>query len=176
MGKGLPYSNSRGNPTSVPTVRRFHYPVNAVTLATATVTTGNGSGTVVIGDFPEGNILFLGGISYLQFSTADADVAATWDGSYAIGTTADANVDNTSPTTDANLIAQATIAAATAKLSPVTRGASAADASEVFDNTDGSLEVNLNLIVDTADYADGATANFTVNGYVELVYIVLGDD
>ena len=175
MAKGLPYSTSRGNPTAVPTVRRFHYPVNAVTIATATITTGNGSGTVVIGDFPEGNILFLGGISYLQFSTADADVGATWDGSYAIGTTADANVD-LSTTSDKNLIDVATIAAATAKLSPLTRGASAAAASQVFDNTDGSLELNLNLIIDTADYADGATANFTVNGYVELVYIVLGDD
>jgi hypothetical protein len=175
MGKGLPYSNKRGNPTAVPQVRRVTYPVNNLEITvTAGASTALGFGTVVLGDFPEGNILYLGGISYLQFSTADTDALAAWDGDYSLGTTATA--DTTLDGTDVNLVASSAIGPATARVSPVARGASAADASEVFNNTDGTLEINLNMITDDNSITDSLAATFTVNGYVELVYIVLGDD
>lgn len=173
MAKGLPRSLANATPGTEKFVRVVTYPVTNLSLTAATITTGAGSGTAVLGDFPEGNILLLGATSYLQFSTTDTDVATTWDGSYAIGSTPDANVDNASPTTDADVIGQTTINAATARVSPVTRGAKSSPA--ILNNTDGSLELNLNLIVDTADFADGTTAIFTVNGTVQLCYAVMGD-
>lgn len=173
MAKGLPYSTSRGM-AAQQLVRTVTYPVQNVSLPTTAGAAADGFGTVVIGDFPEGNILFLGGISYLQFSTTDADIIATWSGSYGIGTVPTA--DNTIATTDEDLIVEATINAATAKVSPVTRGASAASLMAIHDNTDGSLELNLNLRIADASYTDSQSATFTVNGYVKLVYVVLGDD
>ncbi len=174
--KGLPRSLAHAIPGNEPTPRRVRYDVNALALSVVSITTGPGSGTVVLGGFPEGNILYLGGVSYLRFSTADADItSATWNGDYGVGTTADANV--VLDTTDINLTGTGTpapIGPAVAKISPVTRASGGTVA--VFDNTDGSLEVNLNVLVDAGDIGDGATASFTVDGYVELVYIVLGDD
>ena len=178
--KGLPYSNGRGLAAAAPVVRKYTYPVKNLSIAVTSVTTAAGFGTAVIGDFPEGNVLLLGGVAYLQFSSSDADLtSATWNGDYSVGTTATADV--TLSGTDINLIndgggsaAAVAVGPAVAKTSPVTRGEGAA--MDLFDNTDGSLELNLNLLVDAADIGDSATADVLVNGYVTLVYIVLGDD
>jgi hypothetical protein len=174
--KGLPYSNSRGVAADAPVVRKTTIPVRAVALSVASITTGAGSGTVVLGDFPEGNILFLGASSYLRFSTTDADItSAVWEGDYGIGTTADADV--TLSGTDINLTGTGTpapIGPAVDKISPVTRAVGSTVT--IFDNTDGALEVNLNVLVDAAHIGDGVTASFTVDGAVEIVYVVLGDD
>jgi hypothetical protein len=165
---------AHGAAATVPTFQRVTYPVKNVTVNVAAAAAGVGFGTVVIGDLPEGNVLYVGGVAYLQFLTADADIGATWTGAYGVGTTPDA--DGSLATTEINLIGSSAIAAATAKLSPVTRGVSAADSSEVFDNTDNALEINLNLTVTAADITDASAADFTVNGYVQLVFIVMGDD
>ena len=45
----------------------------------------------------------------------------------------------------------------------------------MLDNTDGSLELNLNLIIDDAAVS-ADDQDFTVDGYVDLIYAVLGDD
>jgi hypothetical protein len=170
MGKGLPRSTSRQNAATSP-IQKQLFRVNNRVLAVANGAPG--FGTVVIGDFPEGNILFLGAIAYLQFSTADADVTATFDGDYSVGITPTA--DNVLSTTDADIIPSTPLGAATGKLSPVVRGASTdALGGGILDNTDGSLELNLNLLID--DAAISGAADFTVNGYVQASFIVLGDD
>lgn len=180
MAKGLPRSLAHAVPGTELAPRRIRYTAKNLALTVVSITTGAGSGTVVLGDFPEGNILLLGGAAYLRFSTADADItSATWNGDYAIGTTPDANV--TIDTTDLDIIndgagspAAVAVGPAASKISPVTRGI--LNTTKLFDNTDGSLELNLNFLVDAGDIGDGATASFTVDGYVDLVYIVLGDD
>jgi len=176
MSKGLPYSTSRGAAAATPVVRKTIIPVKALAFNVASITTGAGSGTAVLGDFPQGNILFLGATSYLRFSTADADItSAVWEGNYGIGTTADADV--TLSGTDINLTGTGTapdVGPAVDKISPVTRAVGSTVT--IFDNTDGALEINLNLLVDAGHIADGATAAFTVDGTVEIVYVVLGDD
>lgn len=172
MSKGLPYSNSRGNNLSVPTVRKITYPVKNLSITAAAGVAAAGFGTAVLGYFPEGNILVLGGISYLQFLTSDADIIATWVGNYSVGTVPNADVTLTG--TDVDLITSSAISAATAKLSPITRGVGAAVA--LFDSTDSSLELNLNLLIADASFTDSQSAIFTANGYVQLVYTVLGDD
>ena len=132
-----------------------------------------GFGSAVLTALPEGNFVLLGCVCNLQFDSVDADVAATWEGDYSVGTTATA--DSTLATTEIDIIASTAIAAATAKLSPITRGASSAtENSAVFDNTDGSLELNLNMLMDDADIADDA--DMIVNGTVHLAIVMLGDD
>lgn len=168
MGKGLPRSRARGEPARNPIVKQF-VEVSAIAISVAG-TTGVGWGTAVIGDLPEGNILFLGAIAYLQFNSADADITATYDGDYSIGTAATA--DATLADAEVDIVPSTALGAATAKLSPRVRGANATQV--MLDNTDGSLELNLNLLIDDATIS--GTADMTATGFVQLAYIVLGDD
>jgi hypothetical protein len=109
----------------------------------------------------------------LQFKTTDADVTATFDGDYSIGSTPTA--DNVLSGTDADIIPSTPLGAATGKVSPYVRGVSAgATAGVILDNTDGSLELNLNLLID--DAAISGAAPFTVDGVVRVAYLVMGDD
>jgi len=169
--KGLQRSLSRGPKSK----RSIVKDVIILTAAAMTVdgATGIGDGQIVVGDFPEGNILFLGCVANLQFSGpgGDAGLVDTWEGDFAIGTTADSGDDLTG--SDADIVPTTALAAATAEVSPITRGPGSTDV--IFDNTDGSLEINLNLIVDDADISADAIA-FTIDGDITLAYIVLGDD
>lgn len=173
MSKGLPYSTKRGEPGAVQVVRKHVIPVVNLSLTASAGVAAVGFGTAVVGDLPEGNILFLGGVSYLQFTTSDTDITTTWTGNYSVGTVPTADND-VADTDEANLIASATLNAATARVSPVTKGTNAT--AVVLNNADGSLEINLNLLVADAAFTDSQSATFTVNGTIQLVYIVLGDD
>lgn len=168
--KGLVRSLSRGaSKDQVAKTKAIVVEDLAVTVDGAT---GVGFGTAVLGDFPEGNILFLGAVSYMQFAGAvTAGLLDTWEGDYSIGSTATA--DATLATTDVDIVASSPIAAATAELSPVTRGSGATQV--ILDNTDGSLELNLNLIIDDASISADDVV-LTVNGVLHIAYIVLGDD
>lgn len=171
MSKGLQRSIGRATPVKAD-IQKITLSVQDVTVSV--VDGAPGYGSAVIGDLPEGNILFLGAVSYLQFTTTDADVTATFDGDYAIGTVATVDGD-VSDSGEANIVASTALGAATAKLSPVVRGVGdGALTGVVFDNTDGSLEINLNLLID--DAAISGAADFTASGYLVLAYIVLGDD
>lgn len=167
--KGLVRSHHRGDPQVSP-IRNISFLVSK----TISVTDGApGYGTVVIGDFPEGNVLLLGAVSYMQFLTADADVTATYEGDYSVGTAPTA--DGTLSGSEVDIIPSTAIAAATAKLSPVTRGATThALGGTILDNTDGALELNLNLLIDDASIS--GNADFTVTGQFHVSYIMLGDD
>lgn len=174
MGHGLPYSTARGNTAPTRTMQRQVFTVRDVTL-TVDGATGVGVGTVVIGDLPEGNIQFGGATAYMQFTgPTSAGLVDTWQGDYGIGTTPAG--DATITGADVDIIPSTAIAAATAEASPRTRGASTAALSgAVFDNTDGSLELNLNLLIDDANIsADGIA--MTVNGELAISYMVLLDD
>lgn len=167
--KGLTRSLARG-PQARQVVHKTSYPVKALAISVAG-TSGVGWGTVVIGDLPEGNILLLGAVGYLKVTSADADITAVFTGNYAVGTTATA--DATLTGTDINVLPSTAISAATLGVSPLTRAVSTA-APAVLDNTDGSLELNLNLII--ADAEISGTADCTLDGAVHLSFIVLGDD
>jgi len=133
-----------------------------------------GFGTVVAGDILEGNVLFLGATAYLTLagSGADANLVDTWNGDFAIGTAPDA--DGSLAGAEVDLLPSTAVGPAVAEVSPRTRAANAVQA--MFDNTDGSLEVNLNVLIDAADITDDQSVILTVNGEIELVYMVLGDD
>ena len=176
MTKGLPRSHAAGDPGRLPIVRRTYLARDlSFTMDAAAV---DGWGTAILGDLPEGNIVLMGAVAYMSFagSGADADLSDVWEGDFSVGTAP--SVDNTAPlaTNIADIIEPTAIAAATAEVSPRTRGTHlAADIGEVHDNTDGSLELNLNLLIDDAHIA-GADSVILANGELMLVFLVLGDD
>ena len=173
MTKGLPRSLSRGTPLRQHIVKNTIL-ARALTLSVTDVAVQAGWGTVVLSGLPEGNILLLGAVSYMQFTTVDADIGATFDGDMAIGTAP--SVDNIALATDkANIIPTTALGAATAKVSPVVRGTTTgALTGIVLDNTAATLELNLNILIDDGDIA--GDADFTVDGELYLSYVMLGDD
>lgn len=174
MAKGLPRSLSRGAGSSAGVVRKHTITVRDKTL-TVDGASGVGYGSVVIGDFPQGNVSIKAAVAYMQFTgPTSASLDDDWAGDYGIGSTPPS--DATLSAADEDIIAETAIAAATAEASPRTRAVIAtANAGQILDNTDGSLEINLSLLVDDANIgADGL--DFTVNGELFIEYSVLGDD
>ncbi len=172
MSKGLNRSRARGKPL-LSSVVKLTIPVTALALSTGSSgATGDGWATAVLRGLPEGNLLILGAVASLQFTSADAGLTTTWTGAYAIGTSATA--DATLSGTDANVVQSTTLSAATAKVSPLTRGTSSA-ATTPLDNTDKSLNLNLNVKVDDATISANGVA-MTVTGQVYVAVLVLGDD
>jgi hypothetical protein len=170
MSKGLARSIGRAAAQRAPIVKDV-FVMNAVPI-TSSGATGDGFGTVVIGDFPEGNILLLGAIAYAKVTKVTAaGTLDTFTGAYSVGSTPTA--DATLTGTDVDVIPSTALSAAVAGASAVTRGAQPAQA--ILDNTDGSLELNFNLKLDDASVsADGQILK--IDGFVEVAYIVLGDD
>ncbi len=178
MAKGLPRSHKRANKTIAPIVKDVFVARNQTVTLTEDAGGQPAWATLLVGDFPEGNILFLGAASYFTFagSGADGDLADTWEGDYGVGTTP--STDDTTPlaTTMEDIVQTTAIAAATAEVSPRTRGVSVdGEAGVMYDNTDGSLELNLNILVDAADIT-GDDSVLTINGELIVAYIVFGDD
>ena len=135
--------------------------------------TGVGFGSIVAGDFPEGNIRVLGVLSYLSFTgPTSANLVDTWNGDFGIGSTPAS--DATITAGDVDLTASTAIGPATAEA--IARARYPGIATPVLlDNTDGSLEVNLNLLVDDADIdADGVLV--TAAGEITIEYTLEGDD
>lgn len=182
MSKGLPRSLGQADAAKHAVVTR-RVNVDNVVVAVSATGAAVGFGTGVIGDFPEGNILFMGAVAYLAFagSGSDANLSDTWSGDYSVGTTATADV--TLSGTEVDIVASTAIGAATSEVIAATRGVTGSDATDggllaplILDNTDGSLEINLNLLIDAADITDDQSVNITVSGEVYLAYAVLGDD
>jgi hypothetical protein len=167
--KGFSRSLHRGSVQQQEVVRAT-LQINAAPIVTSGLT-GVGFGTAVLAGLPEGNILLLGAIAYLQFTKLSAGTIATFDGDVALGSAPTA--DNALAGSEVDIIPSTALGAATAGVSPTVRGANATQL--MLDNTDGSLELNLNLLLDDASVSADAQS-FTVSGVVHLSYIVLGDD
>ena len=152
-----------------------HISVIAKTLIVAGAA-GIGFGSLVVGDFPAGNVLFLGAVSYMTFTgPTSGDLDDTWEGDYALGTTPAS--DATISVADEDIVPETALAAATAEVSPRTRATQAdgAKAGQVFDNTDGSLELNLNLLIDDANIS-ADNIDMSVTGDIWIQFVMLGDD
>lgn len=170
--KGLPRSLARGSAATAP-IKRHVVKARDVALSIDGAT-GVGWGTAVIGDLPVGNILFLGAVAYVQITEASAGIDATFDGDFSIGTAPTA--DNALAGSEVDIIPSTALGAATASVSPRVRAThTAAVTGAVYDNTDGSLELNLNVLIDDANIsADDAVASADVDAV--LSYIVMLDD
>ncbi len=173
MTKGLPRSHTSGDPAKRNVIKQtFVADALAVSVVGAA---GDGFGSAVIGDLPEGNILFLGAVGYLTISGpgGSADLADTFEGDFGVGTTPMS--DATISTGDEDILQETATPAATAEVGVRTRATSlAADTGEIHDNTDGSLELNVNVLVDDANIS--GTVAMTITGEITILYTVLGDD
>lgn len=173
MGKGLPRSMSRGAPQRQEIIKQ-HFVLDGLTFDITGTTSTAKSATAVVGDFPEGNILLLGAVAYVQVSGpgGSADLADNWEGDFSFGSapTADATLNNA----EVDIIPSTALAAATAEVSPLTRATNATQV--ILDNTDGSLEINFNFAIDADEVTNAETVSFTVTGILHVIYSVLGDD
>lgn len=174
MSKGLPRSTRRGSAASSNGVRKVRLPVKALAISIVGAS-GVGFGFATLGGLPEGNLLFQGAVAYMRFNkNADVDIQDAFDGDYSIGTVGTVDVD-VADANEANFVQSTALGAATLGLSPVVRGTHAvANTGDVIDNTAKDKTVILNLLVDDANIS--GTASMLVDGYVELAFIVLGDD
>lgn len=171
--KGLQRSIARGPKGTRGTLKK------AFVLSTETISvvgaTGVGFGTLVLGGLPEGNLVMLGAVANISFSGtgSDANLGDTWSGDFGIGTTPAS--DGTLGGGDDDIIASTAIGAATAEVIAQARYTSAlADHGAIVDNTAGTAEINLNLLIDDADI--GGTSVITIAGTVDIAYMILGDD
>ena len=172
--KGLDRSLSRGPHPIRQHLTRHLIKVKDLEITVSATGAAVGFGTVVAGDLPEGNILLIGALGYLKFdgSGADDNLTADWEGDFSVGSTGTADV--TLDGTDVDLLPKTALAAATAEIGVRTRAANAVQS--MLDNTDGSLEINISALIDAADITDDESVVLTINGEIELVYMVLGDD
>jgi hypothetical protein len=172
MVKGLQRSLARGPKARNP-VNKLHVKIDDTFSITGQTSTAKYA-TLVIGDVPEGNILFLGAVAYVQVNGpgSSANLTNDFEGDYAIGSAPTADV--TLNGSEVNIIPSTQLAAASNEVGAVTRAVNATAA--VLDNTDGSLELNLNIVIDADEVTNGQTVAFTVTGDLWLSYIVLGDD
>ena len=171
MGKGLKRSLAgiAAQPQTQTVIKQ------RVTLRNVPVTvaglTGVGWGTAVIGDLPEGNVLFLGAVANIVVTGPGTGHVATFNGDFAIGSapTADATLNGA----EVDIVASSPIGPAVSNVTPLARGAGATVA--MLDNTDGSLELNLQLLIDDADISANGVV-FSVSGELVLLYSLMLDD
>lgn len=171
--KGLQRSIARG-PRATKNINTLRLSISALALSFTGSTGVAVFDTAVLSGLPEGNLLLLGSVANLTFSGsgADANLVDTFNGDFSLGTTpAD---DNTLSAADVDIVASTAMAAAVAEVSGPNRAANAAQA--IIDNTDGAAELNLNVLLDADQVTNAETSVVTVDGTVDIAYIVLGDD
>ena len=175
MSKGYPRAHER-RPREQAEVVKERIDLTGKTVTVTATGAAIGFGSTVIHDFPEGNILLLGIGGTVGFAgPTSADLSDTWNGDFGVGSTPAS--DATITAADVDIIASTAIGPATAEAIAAARVVEAhADTAGFLDNTDGSLEVNFNLLIDAADIADDSSVVITLSGSLELAYIVLGDD
>lgn len=181
--KGNARSQGRAPVGTEASPRRLRIPINT-TVTAAAAGAGVGFGNATIGALPEGNILLLSSGGYFNFTSSSANLTATWGGSFSVGSTADA--DGSLAGTEVNIVASSTIAAATSKTSNNNKGLFAgsnaspgtftASPPQLIVNTNKSVNAILNVVVNAADITDATSAPITVTGYLDLVFMVLGDN
>lgn len=173
MPKGLSRSLARGRALKKPIINQTVNVRAQVTVTAAAA--GVGFGNVALAAFPEGNVLFLGAVANLRFSALGANATnaiAAFNGDYAIGSGADA--DGTLSGTEVNLVGSTALGPAVARVTPFARGTGATQV--VLDNTARTLNMNLNVLVDAADITDATSVTLTVEGTLDIAYVMLGDD
>ncbi len=143
--------------------------ITALSVTTTDAGAAGAHGSQKIYDFPEGNILVLGGVMDLTTLAGAGGIADTAALISSLGTVAAVNDNATLTTTEANIIpsTSGTLVAGAGTM----KGKSTTPAP--FDGTTTPVDVFLNFAMPDA----GSTANdtLTVSGTVTLIWINLGD-
>jgi len=171
MAKGLPRSLSRGKALDQ-AVRKLRITVNEP-MSFLGVDGAAIDQTAVIAGLPEGNILLLGAVANVTFTgPTSGNLTNDFQGDFAVGSIPAS--DATLGGADVDIVGATAITAATAEVSGPIRVAVATQS--MIDNTAGTAEVNLNVLLDADEVTDTETVIVTVTGTIDIVYSVLGDD
>lgn len=173
MAKGLPRSLARGNALDQELIKVKEL-VSVASFVINDPAAAVGWGTAVLRGLPQGNIALLGAVAYATLTAGAGGIIDAFVGDFSIGSAP--STDNSALTGALDDVVPSTaLAAATGGVSPKTRAASiGADAGTILDNTDGSLELNLNVLIDDTSIAAADTMTGEVEIY--LAFTVLGDD
>lgn len=174
MTKGLQRSLGRA-PSATPVRAVNQIDINIAALPiTVNGATGVGFGTLVVADFPEGNIQLEGAVVSVSFLKTTANIIAAWNGDFAVGTTPAS--DGTLTAGDVDIIPSTALGPASGGAVATTRVTSI-DAAQgiIHDNTAGTLELNFNMLIDDLSI-DANTQLITLTGDLTVSFSVLGDD
>ena len=170
MGKGFPRSLKRGPETRQELIKKRI--VISAEMEFTGVTDTAVFATAVLSDFVEGNVFLLGAVANLTFTgPTSANLTNDYQGDVSIGAAPTADV--TLNGAEVNIIPSTAIPAATAEVSSV-RSTNATPV--VLDNTDGSLEININVSLDANEVTNAEAVTITVTGDLWVVYTMMGDD
>lgn len=175
MGKGFPHAMARQQPKAQPfgVVVQIIPLLAGVTISNVDGATGVGWGTAVVADLPEGNILFLGAAFQGTLTKNTAGIVADFDGDISFGSAPTA--DTTLSGAEVDLIPSTSTPQAVSSVSTIRAVSTGTESGTILDNTDGSKEINVNVLIDDADVsADDQT--LTLKGVLKLVYAVMLDD
>lgn len=134
-----------------------------------------GFGSVKLAAFPRGDFLYLPSVLFIEFAEdpKSASIDENWSGDYSLGTTA--TPDLTLSGTEVDLLASTALdVASSGNFARARKLLATALANTVIDNSDGSKSVNLNLIVDAGNIADGSTPTIRVKGNLHMAFIPYG--
>lgn len=131
-----------------------------------------GFGTVVIGGLPEGRLHLKSAVLYCELSDPNGDLDnADFEGDVAVGS---------APTADNSLAGAEVDVVPSTGIGPATTGVANVVAENLpaapvsLDNTDGALELNLQVLIDDIDISGAAALR--ARGTLHLDYLVMGDD
>lgn len=170
--KGLPRTNRRGASRSAAVRDQFR--ISNLTVPITDPGAAIAYGSVDTGlRFPQGNLLMHGFIFYGDVFSSSANIIDTFTCTIGFGSTATA--DATLTGTDINIAGTTTSGTATSKKTPIIRCAGIQTQNgNLFDNTDNQFITYLNMTIPDASIS--GSANVIVNGSIEVVYTILGDD
>lgn len=170
MGKGLPRSLGRTGAKPV-VMKRETYRIGG-TVPNIDGASGIGWGTLVVGDLPEGNILVVGALLQCTLTEASANIIATFAGNVSVGSAPTA--DSTLSAGEVDIIPSTAYLAVTS-VATVRAVSTASIGGVILDNTDNSLELNVNVLVADASI-DADDQTLAISGTLILIYTILGDD
>ena len=185
LGRNGSFANGTPNGSTV-TVKEYgsdvlHRTVLTCTATPVTITDDAGvaqyGGTAKLYDFPEGLLVTLGAVidGSVTLGTTGT-ITNTWAGGVALGT-ATATTGATLTGTEADIMPEVDVAAATAKVATVDAVSAATALTESggrwLDGTGTAKDLYLNLVVDDSASHTSGTGTFT--GTVTLVWMIVGD-
>lgn len=182
MGKGYPHGASRllsaANSVNPPPAGfiRLRYPIVNQILTVAAAGAGVGFGSLSFG-LPEGFLYLNAATVFCQLATTSANISnATFGGNFGVGTIA--TVAGALTTTEVNLVPSTALPAAVAKVTTGIRGVTLTPpaVANIQDNHSKTMSMFLNVAVNAADITDATSAPLTVNGFIDLVLMQMGDN
>lgn len=176
MPRGLTRTTKRADAISASSgFIRIRQPVVNQSVTVTAITTGLGSGSFGVA-LPKGYVHVASVCAMLSYSTTSANITnATFGSVLSIGTAAEGG-DGVLSGNEANIVASGSSPVAVAKVVTGARLLPAALLTAILvDNHAGATGLFVNMGVTAADIADGTSATFVFNGFVDVLCAVMGN-